>query len=260
MDKETCKKISEWINSYLSESGLGALVVGVSGGVDSALVSTLCAMTSRPTYVLNIPIRSKPENSSLSALQCQWLQENYDNVYPLTVDLTDTYEAYHSQVLPHLEPNDLAFANAKARLRMLLLYQCATTHRGLVVGTGNKVEDFGVGFYTKYGDGGVDLSPIADLTKTQVRAAATTVGIPQAILDAPPTDGLWEDSRTDEEQIGASYEELEWAMDYIDNKRSTTLSVRQEEVLGIFTGYRKQNWHKMCPIPVYQLKDPRNVD
>ena len=253
MNKQVCKNISKWIEAYLVESGLESLIVGVSGGVDSALVSALCAMTGHPTYVLNIPIRSKDQNTSLSDLQCRWLQEKYDNVSYLTVDLTDTYNTYRAQVLSHLEPNELAFANAKSRLRMILLYQWATTYRGLVVGTGNKVEDFGVGFYTKYGDGGVDLSPIADLTKTQVRAAATTVGIPQAILDAPPTDGLWEDSRTDEEQIGASYEELEWAMHHVDNSRNEAPTPRQKEVLDIFMGYRKQNQHKMSPIPVYNL-------
>jgi NAD+ synthase len=137
---------------------------------------------------------------------------------------------------------------------MILLYHYATTLKGLVVGTGNKVEDFGVGFYTKYGDGGVDLSPIADLTKTEVRMLASYVGVSEDILAAPPTDGLWEDSRTDEEQIGASYEELEWAMDYVDNNKKTSLTPRQQEVIEVFLGHRRRNAHKMVPIPVYKVE------
>ena len=260
MDKKTCNKISEWLDNYLADSGLSCFIVGVSGGIDSAAVSTLCANTDRPVVVLNMPIRSTEANTKLSQIQCDWLTTNYPNVCSETVDLTSAFNSYSDVVLTHLDKNDLAFANAKSRFRMMMLYQYATTLRGLVVGTGNKVEDFGVGFYTKYGDGGVDISPIADLTKTQVRAAARTLGIPQVICDAPPTDGLWEDSRTDEEQIGASYEELEWAMAYIDNGLDDALTGRQGEVLDIFLGFRKNNSHKMRPIPVYQLKGPQNVD
>lgn len=260
MNKKTCNKISEWLDNYLTASGLSCFIVGVSGGIDSATVSTLCANTGRPVIVLNMPIRSTEANTKLSQTQCDWLTTNYQNVCSEVIDLTNTFNSYSDVVLTHLDKSDLAFANAKSRFRMIMLYQYATTLRGLVVGTGNKVEDFGVGFYTKYGDGGVDISPIADMTKTQVRAAATTLGTPQVILDAPPTDGLWEDNRTDEEQIGASYEELEWAMDYIDNGLSDALTDREGDVLGLFLGFRKSNSHKMRPIPVYQLKDPQSVD
>lgn len=247
------KNIENWLANYLDKSGLECFIVGVSGGVDSALVSTLCARTGKPTYVFNIPIRSTEVNTSFSTKQCEWLEDVYSNVKSETVDLTETYDTYRTNLLGRIEDNGLAYANTKSRLRMVLLYQYATTLRGLVVGTGNKVEDFGVGFYTKYGDGGVDLSPIADLTKTQVRELAKYVGVSQDILTAPPTDGLWEDSRTDEEQIGASYEELEWAMDYIDNSRDYETTPRQQEVIEIFMGYRQRNRHKMLPIPVYQL-------
>jgi len=253
MNNKLSESISNWLLDYLDASGLSTFIVGVSGGVDSAVVSTLCANTGRPVIVLNIPIHSKDNNTDLSQAHCDWLVENYKNVRAETVDLTPAYDAYASTVLSHINKNDLAFANSKSRLRMVLLYQYATTFHGLVVGTGNKVEDFGVGFYTKYGDGGVDLSPIADLTKTDVRALAEILRVSQDILDAPPTDGLWEDSRTDEAQIGASYEELEWAMDYVDNNKTDPLDDRQSKVIEIFLGFRKNNSHKMLPIPIFQV-------
>ena len=252
--EELSKNIERWLVDYLESAGLECFVIGISGGVDSALVSTLCARTGKPTYIFNIPIKSSETNTSLSTQQCSWLESTYSNVESEIVDLTDTYSAYRSSMLGRLEDNGLAYANTKSRLRMMLLYHYATTLKGLVVGTGNKVEDFGVGFYTKYGDGGVDLSPIADLTKTEVRTLASYVGVSEDILAAPPTDGLWEDSRTDEEQIGASYEELEWAMDYIDNNRNTATTPRQQEVIEVFLGYRRRNAHKMVPIPVYKVE------
>jgi len=253
VDENTNNLIAEWLKDYLESSGLACFIVGVSGGIDSAVVSTLCANTGMPVWVLNIPIHSQSGNTNLSQRQCDWLTENYQNVQSATVDMTTAFDSYAEAVLDHIEANDLAFANAKSRLRMMLLYQYATTHHGLVVGTGNKVEDFGVGFYTKYGDGGVDISPIADLTKTQVRHLACNMGILNEIIEAPPTDGLWEDGRTDEQQIGATYEELEWAMDYIDNNRTEPPTSRQQTVLKIFMDYRNTNGHKMTPIPVYRL-------
>tara|TARA_R110000824_G_scaffold144844_1_gene312941 strand:- start:9970 stop:10743 length:774 start_codon:yes stop_codon:yes gene_type:complete len=253
--KELSTSIEHWLTDYLESSGLECFIIGVSGGIDSALVSTLCARTGKPTYIFNIPIRSEEKNTSLSSLQCEWLENTYSNVKSELIDLTETYNTYRANMLSLLEDNGLAYANTKARLRMILLYHYATTLNGLVVGTGNKVEDFGVGFYTKYGDGGVDLSPIADLTKTQVCAVAEYLGVSEAILTAPPTDGLWEDSRTDEEQIGASYEELEWAMDYLDNQRTENITARQQEVIEVFLGYRNRNNHKMVPIPVYQISE-----
>jgi len=252
--EEVSRDISQWLKDYLEESRLSTFVVGVSGGVDSAVVSTLCAQTGAPLVVLNIPINSKAENTGLSTAHCDWLEANYDNVSVHTVDMGDVYNSFKNTALQVIDVNGLALANTKSRLRMVLLYYFATTLKGLVIGTGNKVEDFGVGFYTKYGDGGVDVSPIADLTKTQVRALAQNLGILTQIIEAPPTDGLWEDSRTDEEQIGASYEELEWAMDYVDHERDHQLSSRQQEVLDIFLNYRTKNAHKMNPIPVYAYK------
>lgn len=255
MNKIVCDKISDWLLSYLEDNSLSSFVVGVSGGIDSAVVSTLCAKTGKPTIVLNIPINSKQTNTDLSSKHCNWLEENFSNVIAYNVDLSTVYSTFKETITNTIEANDLALANTKSRLRMVLLYQFATTFDGLVVGTGNKVEDFGVGFYTKYGDGGVDISPIADLSKTQVRQLASLLGINRKIITAPPTDGLWEDSRTDEEQIGASYEELEWAMDYVDNNRTADLSSRQKEVLDIFNGYRNKNLHKMNPIPIFILEE-----
>ena len=255
MNNIICDKISDWLLRYLEANNLSSYVVGVSGGIDSAVVSTLCAKTGKPTIVLNIPINSKETNTDLSTKHCDWLTENFNNVTAHNIDLSSVYSNFRDTVTSTIETNELAFANTKSRLRMVLLYQFATTFNGLVVGTGNKVEDFGVGFYTKYGDGGVDISPIADLSKTEVRQLASLLGINREIVTAPPTDGLWEDSRTDEEQIGASYEELEWAMDYVDNNKTEELSARKKEVLDIFNGYRNRNLHKMVPIPIFNLEE-----
>jgi NAD+ synthase len=247
--RETATKISQWLKEYIETSGTKCFVVGVSGGIDSALTSTLCAETGVKTYVINIPIRSKQKNTDLSQFHCDWLCNKYMNVEQLRIDATSAYESFEGIFRETESHNSLANANSKSRMRMMVLYYLATAKRGLVVGTGNKVEDFGVGFYTKYGDGGVDISPIADLTKTQVREMAASLNIDKQILDAPPTDGLWEDSRTDESQIGASYEELEWAMSHIEN-----LSDRQREILNIYTSFNVKNKHKMEPIPVFKLE------
>ena len=246
--KETATKISKWLRDYSSSSGTKCFVIGVSGGVDSALASTLCAETGVKTYVINIPIRSSQKNTDLSQLHCNWLCDKYMNVEQLHIDATPAYNSFEGIFKDTDNYNLLANANSKSRMRMMILYYVATSKSGIVVGTGNKVEDFGVGFYTKYGDGGVDISPIADLTKTQVREMALSLGVSSKILDAPPTDGLWEDSRTDENQIGASYEELEWAMEHTEQ-----LTERQREVLGVYTSFNTKNKHKMEPIPVYKL-------
>ena len=248
--RDTATKISKWLKDYLQTSGTNCFVVGVSGGVDSALSSTLCAETGAKTYVINIPIKSKQQNTDLSQLHCDWLCKRYMNVEQLYIDATSAYESFEGMFRETENYNLLANANSKSRMRMMVLYYLATSKGGLVVGTGNKVEDFGVGFYTKYGDGGVDISPIADLTKTQVRQMATSLEISKEILDAPPTDGLWEDSRTDESQIGASYEELEWAMEHTE-----ALTDRQRKVLDIYNFFNTKNRHKMEPIPVYKLGD-----
>lgn len=249
--KDITDSISNWLNDYSQQSGLGTYVVGVSGGIDSALVSTLCALTGRPTHVFNIPIKSSQKNTALSTLHCEWLVSKNKNVHVHNINLSDTYDSFISSVVD-VTKNDLACANTKSRLRMVLLYHYATIVNGLVVGTGNKVEDYGIGFFTKYGDGGVDLSPIADLTKTEVRECAKVLGVPVDIINAPPTDGLWEDGRTDENQIGATYEELEWAMDYVDTDKKHTMNPRQEKVIDIFLKHRNKNKHKINPIPLYK--------
>ena len=257
------KKLKEnivlWIKDYATTNKINYLIVGVSGGIDSAVVSTLCSLTGIKTKVLNLPINSKKENTDLSNLQCSWLNENFDNVSKVCLNLTDAFEKFESTMTTYNFSNELASANSKSRMRMMALYHIAACNGGIVVGTGNKVEDFGVGFYTKYGDGGVDISPIADLTKTQVRNLARFLNIPKQIIDAPPTDGLWEDSRTDEEQIGATYEELEWAMDYVDSYINTQTppvpTERQREVLEIYSQLHRANSHKMRPIPVFNASN-----
>ena len=253
MSLKTANNISNWLQHYLKNNNVNCFVIGVSGGIDSAVSSTLCARTGIPTYVLNIPIRSKQENTDLSDLHCDWLCENFDNVTKMTVNATNAYNVFEEIFSETKDYNLLANANSKSRMRMMILYYVATSKKGIVVGTGNKVEDFGVGFYTKYGDGGVDISPIADLTKTQVRELASVLDVREEILNAPPTDGLWEDSRTDESQIGASYEELEWAMEYVDSGKTQNLSDRQEKVLEIYLSFNTKNKHKMNAIPVYKL-------
>lgn len=241
-------KISNWLSDYLNKSKLDCFVVGISGGIDSALVSTLCAQTGRKTLAVSMPIHQAPDQLTRAHNHVDWLRSKYyTNVEFLEFNLTQTFETFKS--LFPIE-NTLALANSRSRLRMTALYQVAGTHKGLVVGTGNKVEDFGIGFFTKYGDGGVDLSPIADLTKTEVRQIAKELGVLEEILIAKPTDGLWEDDRTDEDQIGATYEELEWAMQF--NGDRSTLTARQSEVLATYTRLNKQNIHKIKPIPVYK--------
>lgn len=241
--------IVQWLSSYLDTSGLNGFTVGVSGGIDSAVTSTLCARTGKPVLALNMPIYQASDQVSRSSAHIEWLEKRYPNVTGIHVELTPLFEQL-GKTLPHDIQDGLTMANARSRLRMVTLYAFASHRRMLVAGTGNKVEDFGVGFYTKYGDGGVDLSPIADLMKTQVYQVAATLGILEDIQKAAPTDGLWEDDRTDEGQIGASYEELEWAMNHLENRSQTPLTDRQKEVLSIYNRFQKANQHKMQPIPV----------
>ena len=242
--------IVSWLNAYLDQSGLKGFVVGVSGGVDSAVTSTLCAMTHQPVKVLNMPIHQASDQVSRSANHIGWLMSRYDNVEGVTVDLTPVFASLQ-QVLPEAIQDELTMANSRSRLRMLTLYGFSTHLRLLVAGTGNKVEDFGVGFYTKYGDGGVDLSPIADLMKSEVYALAEAMDIIDEIVQAPPTDGLWGDNRSDESQIGATYDELEWAMAFeAGNLDEQSLGPRQQDVLTIYRRFNRTNRHKMLPIPV----------
>ncbi|WP_372677761.1 NAD(+) synthase [Desulfosarcina sp.] len=242
--------IVNWLTQYLDHSGMNGFVVGVSGGIDSAVTSTLCAMTGSAVKALNMPICQAADQVSRADRHIQWLAAKYPTVEGVTVDLTPAFQSLQ-RALPEAIQDDLSMANTRSRLRMLTLYGFSTHHRLLVAGTGNKVEDFGVGFYTKYGDGGVDLSPIADLMKSEVYALAKAMGIIDEIIQAPPTDGLWSDNRSDESQIGATYDELEWAMAFDAGKcDEASLDARQREVLAIFRKFNRINRHKMVPIPV----------
>tara|TARA_R100000951_G_C2650770_1_gene184279 strand:- start:2040 stop:2774 length:735 start_codon:yes stop_codon:yes gene_type:complete len=240
-------KIVSWLKDYISKSGMQGFVIGISGGIDSAVTSTLCAETGYPVLAVSMPIHQDPTLHNRSEIQKDWLFQKYGNVSTENVDLSQTYNQFKLAVVS----SELGYANSKARLRMTTLYGLAAAEGFLVAGTGNKVEDFGVGFFTKYGDGGVDLSPIADLTKTEVYELAKELGIPQEIQDAAPTDGLWDDGRQDEDQLGATYEELEWAMAYDGNAE---LTERQSEVLAIYKKHHEGNLHKMLPIPVCKVK------
>lgn len=240
------EKISNWLDEYLTSNNLESFVIGVSGGIDSAVTSTLCAKTGKPTIVLNMPIHQSELQLNRANNHLKWLKSKYPNIRVLEFDLTQLFETFK---LLFTEEDNLALANTRSRLRMVTLYQVATMNKGIVVGTGNKVEDFGIGFYTKYGDGGVDISPIADLMKSEVRELAKNMGINSEIIEAAPTDGLWGDNRTDEDQIGATYDELEWAMGY---EEGFTLTKRQQEVLDIYNKFNKQSKHKMVPIPIFK--------
>lgn len=243
-------EIVDWIKNYAENLKFG-LVVGISGGIDSALVSVLCAKTGIDTHVISIPIHQNINELNRANKHMHWLSDNYKNVKTHEIDLSSLFDNFKSMFKEHFF-SELAFANSRSRLRMTTLYQIATSKKCLVVGTGNKIEDFGIGFFTKYGDGGVDISPIADLTKTEVREMAKRLGIIQDIILANPTDGLWDDERTDEEQIGASYEELEWAMENYKKANIDLLSIREKKVIDIFKFYNKKNEHKMKQIPFFK--------
>jgi len=247
--------ITDWLNAYCDHAGLKGFVAGVSGGIDSAVTSTLCAKTGRDVILLNMPICQASEQVSLARQHIEWLEQNYNQVRGIETDLTPAFQALE-KTFPSNIQDGLTMANTRSRLRMVTLYAYASHHKMLVAGTGNKVEDFGVGFYTKYGDGGVDISPIADLTKSEVYAVARELGVIEAILNAPPTDGLWTDNRTDESQIGATYAELEWAMEFeAGSGDEGQLNPRQKEVLAIFRKFHLANRHKMDPIPVFRIPE-----
>ena len=234
--------IKKWILDYVNSmpSKAQCLVIGISGGIDSSVSSTLSAMTGIKTIVLTMPIRQKENQHDLSLKHQEWLLKNFKNVEAHTVNLDKLFETFSSTL--NKFDNEHGFANSRARLRMTTLYQVAAANKGIVVGTGNKVEDFGVGFYTKYGDGGVDISPIADCNKTEIWELGKELGVLKEIIDAPPTDGLWDDGRTDEGQLGFKYEDLEDAM------KNPNSPHRQE-----YEKIRKQNLHKMEPIPVCKI-------
>ena len=239
---EKVKYISNWIKNYIDQmpSKAQSLIIGISGGIDSSVSSTLSAMTGLKTIVLTMPIKQKENQHDLSLKHQNWLVQNYKNVEAHTISLDKLFETF--SITLNKFNNEHGYANSRARLRMTTLYQVAAANKGIVVGTGNKVEDFGVGFYTKYGDGGVDISPIADCNKTEVWELGKELGILKEIIDAPPTDGLWDDGRTDEGQLGFKYEDLEDAMKNPDSPHKA----KYEKI-------RKQNLHKMDPIPVCKI-------
>ena len=239
---EKAQFISNWIKDYVEKmpSKAQSLVVGISGGIDSSVSSTLSAMTGIKTIVLSMPIKQKSSQHDLSLKHQEWLVKNFSNVESHTLNLDKLFETFEG-ALSNFD-SELGMANSRARIRMTTLYQVAAANKGIVVGTGNKVEDFGVGFYTKYGDGGVDISPIADCNKSVVWEIGKSINILQEIIDATPTDGLWDDGRTDEGQLGLKYAELEEAMNNVN-------SLNREKYEKI----RKMNLHKMEPIPVCKI-------
>ena len=231
--------ISNWIKDYAISLPFNppSLIIGVSGGIDSAVTSTLCAKTGLKTIAVSMPIKQNQSQHDLSLRHLKWLEDSFDNVEIMTIELDEVFKSFELRMTNF--NNALAFANSRSRLRMVTLYQIAQSNKGIVVGTGNKVEDFGVGFYTKYGDGGVDISPIADCTKTDVWNMGKSLGIINEIIEAAPTDGLWDDSRNDESQLGLTYGQIEEAMNNSNSKY-------YDKYLKI----REPNLHKMKPIPV----------
>lgn len=254
--EKVIKHIVTWLNDYATNANQKGFVIGISGGIDSAVTSTLCAKTGLDLLCLEMPIHQAPNQSDRASKHIAWLTEHFPNVKRQQVELTPVFDSLVSAFPPvaNEEERFMSLANTRARLRMTSLYYFAALERYLVAGTGNKVEDFGVGFYTKYGDGGVDLSPIADLLKSEVYAIAEELGVNEEIIKAAPTDGLWGDDRTDEDQIGASYPELEWAMAMKDDgKTINDFSGRQKEVFRIFMRFNGLNQHKMVPIPICKI-------
>jgi len=260
-------RITKWIQDYAKKNKIKTLVVGISGGIDSSVVSTLCARTGLPTIVVSMPIRQETTQKRLSSDHAGWLLANYSNVTHMSVDMTPVFNAFQKKTLPLCNDDgeiipqvELAYANSRSRLRMMTLYQIAQSHGGIVVGTGNRVEDFGVGFFTKYGDGGVDISPIGDCMKTEVWDMGRELGVLEEIINAAPTDGLWADARTDEDQLGMSYPELEQAMindqleqpSVLDVGLSLGLSKIEKAQLKKYRELRQRNLHKMEPIPVFK--------
>ncbi len=248
--------IVEWLKNYLRNSKMNGFVVGVSGGIDSAITSTLCSLTNAPVLCLEMEIHQNPSEVSRAQKHIDWLEGKFENVTHHNITLTEVFNVFVN-ALPKTDLKEeqlLSLANTRARLRMTTLYYFAALHRYLVAGTGNKVEDFGVGFYTKYGDGGVDLSPIADLSKSQVYEMAKSLGVIQEIQKATPTDGLWSDNRTDEDQMGANYNDLEWAMGEVERNPSFKgLDQNQLNIIEIYMKFNRQNQHKMKPIPVCEI-------
>lgn len=254
--EKVIEHIVGWLKAYASSSKTSGFVLGISGGVDSAVVSTLCAKTGLPTLCVEMPIHQAVGQADRAKEHIAFLQENFSNVKQLEIDLTTTFDEFSHQ-LPkpgNKDTMDLSLANSRSRLRMLTLYYLAGINGYLVAGTGNKIEDFGVGFFTKYGDGGVDLSPIGDLMKSEVYEIAAALKVPESILKAAPTDGLFNDNRSDEDQLGATYDELEWAMTTVEKGGSSAdFDGRKKEVLKIYECRNRANRHKMEPIPICEI-------
>lgn len=250
-------KIVEWIKNYAETNNIKTLVVGVSGGIDSSVVSTLCAKTEISTIAVNLPLNTFYKNNNMAEKQISFLLNLYSNVKSTNIDLSNIFKEF--KFLPQISNeynSELGFANSKSRLRMLTLYQIASSTEGVVVGTGNKVEDFGIGFFTKYGDGGVDLSPIADLYKTEVRELGKYLGVPNDIINSDPTDGLWDDNRNDEEQIGYKYEDLEWVMEVgLKKMKFSDVTEKENKLITHYLNLNTKNKHKMNQIPIFNLKE-----
>jgi len=253
--KAIISHISNWLKDYAKKSNTKGFIVGISGGIDSAVTSTLIAKTGVPLLCVEMPIHQQKIQVERGVNHIKWLKTNFKNINSTGIDLTSIFDNFISKLPETPGDNNLAIVNTRARLRMTLLYYFAGLNNYLVVGTGNKVEDFGIGFFTKYGDGGVDISPIADLLKTEVYTIAEELGIIKEIITAAPTDGLWENDKTDEDQIGATYPELEWAMNYKGNAKNITS--REKEVLSIYKKLNAANQHKMHAIPVCKI--PENL-
>ena len=249
------KFISQWLLDYCEKSKVSGFVIGISGGIDSAVTSTLCAQTGKKTILVNLPIKQNESEYNRALEHIENLKSRFSNVQSVEVNLTETFEILSENLPSEAKSNSLAMANTRSRLRMTTLYAIAQGNNCLVAGTGNKIEDFGIGFYTKYGDGGVDVSPIADLLKTEVFQLGKELKVIESIQNAAPTDGLWGDQRTDEDQIGATYPELEWAMLFHGNGNENELTTRQQEVLAIYRRLNSANKHKMLPIPVCFIPD-----
>jgi NAD+ synthase len=251
-------RIVKWISDYcITHPKIKSLVVGISGGIDSSVVSTLCALTGMKTYVVGMPINQLENQESLSDAHGEWLTKKFNNVEFIKTDMSNVYDSFLQSISDDIgekfATNKLAQANTRSRIRMVTLYQIATSTNGIVVGTGNKVEDYGVGFYTKYGDGGIDIAPIADLYKTEVWMLGEHLGVDERIISAPPTDGLWDDGRTDEDQIGTSYAMLEWVMEKGLKEDPMFLTEEQTNAINVYQKFHMQNKHKMVEIPTFKL-------
>ena len=254
--EKTANYIVHWLKTYALEARMNGFIVGISGGIDSSVTSALCARTEMPTLCIEMPIHQAPNQVSRGREQIEFLKSKHAHVDSVEIDLTSVFDEFKSLLPQGTLENaySLSLANTRSRLRMTALYYFAGINSYLVTGTGNKVEDFGVGFFTKYGDGGVDLNPLGDLMKSEVYLLGKYLEIPESIMQAPPTDGLFGDSRTDEDQLGASYDELEWAMKMAEQEKSATeFSGRRRTVFEIYGRLHRANQHKMKPIPICHI-------